>query len=120
MNNDISRDITCYNKMQSSTGKIEQTKIEDTASSIEIEHRTSAMDCLGAMGHAMVNMVQPSKQQKTVKNSVQEFCNDPFDVDVKNDFCDNLINKRGYTPWQAMNITDRVFEVLKEKETYRN
>ncbi len=114
MNNDISRDLASYDKVKIPTGRIETTKTNESAPAPELKADIEAMNCLGAMGCAQVNM-----QKNSVKKSTEEFMNDPFLAETKMDFCDNLV-KDGYDIFKAMEITDNVFKCLKEENTYRN
>ena len=115
MNNDISRDITSYSKVQVPTGRIELTKTTETVPMEEIEVDFNAMDCLGIIGYAQVNM----RRNDSVRKSVEQFTNDPFKAEAKMEFCDSLIKDRGYDVWQAIKISDAFFGSLEKQDTYR-
>lgn len=122
MNNDIPRDITKYTtNVKMPVGRMDFIK---TAGTIPVQQNpsdrtadTDSLGCLGAMGCAQVNMgrnVPPS-----VRNSVEEFVNDPFNAEAQIEFCDGLMRDKGYDVWKAMKITDNVFRGLESEDTYR-
>ena len=53
----------------------------------------------------------------SVKKSTQEFLKNTEFVQAHVDFCDSLV-KNGYKLEEAIQITDSIFETLKQKETY--
>lgn len=115
MSNDISRDLTSYDKVKIPSGRIESTKTTESISvSEELKTGSEAMQCLGAMGCAQVNM-----QKNSIRKSTEEFMNDPFLYETKMNFCDSLI-KDGYDIFKAMEITDNFFDCLKDENTYRD
>ena len=100
MNNDISRDLTSYDKVKIPTGRIEMAKTSETMPLFETKADAKAMECLGAMGCAQVNM-----QKGSVKKSVEEFMSDPFLAQTKMDFCDSLVEDEGYDIFTVENDT---------------
>ncbi len=115
MSNDISRDLTNYDKVKIPTSRIELSKTtESIPVSDELKTDSEAMQCLGAMGCAQVNM-----QKNSIRKSTEEFMNDPFLVETKMNFCDSLVND-GYDVFKAMEITDNFFNCLKDENTYRD
>ena len=115
MSNDISRDLTSYDKVKIPTGRIELKKTTESMPMCELQTDSNAMECLGAMGCAQVNM-----QKGSVKKSVEEFMDDPFLAQTKMNFCDSLVEDEGYDIFQAIEITDNFFKSLKDEDTYRN
>ena len=124
MNNDIPRDITKYtSKMQMPVGRMDFIKTTENMP-VRMEQNpgdhSATTDCLsflGTMGCAQVNMgrnVSPS-----VKKSVEEFVKDPFLAGAQVEFCDGLMHDNGYDVWQAINITDKFFNGLKDKNIYK-
>ena len=60
---------------------------------------------------------QNANMTNSVKKSVEEFLLNPEFVESYNDFCDSLVNK-GYSLELAIDKTDKVFNILKDKNLY--
>lgn len=54
---------------------------------------------------------------KTTQNSIKNYMQNPLEVELHTDFCDNLVS-RGYKLEEAIHTTDKVFETLSNKDTY--
>jgi len=90
--------------------------ISDTNDSKSAENMANSLNFLGSMGYAQVNM--NNSLTKGVKTSVDSFIDDPEYVQEHNDMCDNLV-KDGYPLEEAIDVTDRIFDTLKNEETYK-
>lgn len=53
-----------------------------------------------------------------VDKSVQSFLNDSQNAQSYVEFCDELV-KKGYNLREAIDTTDKIFELLKEEELYK-
>ena len=119
MNNDISADVNKYisnkassRQMSSSEANVEISKAEN----IDSESIKNSFDYLGSLGHAQVNMnkLTPSK---TTKEAVKSFVNDPEYAKAHVELCDELVS-RGYKLEDAIMKTDKIFNILSDKNTY--
>ena len=120
MNNDIARDLNKYigavpkqnlinPKIKSETPIIK----EEIIVSKNPDTLKESMEMLGLLGSVQVKR----DAQKTLNQSVEEFIQDPFIVQEKVDFCDNLV-QRGYHLEEADNKTRQVFSALQNSKTY--
>ena len=124
----MSNDISDVNKFSKPANRSKISNSAETCSaktSVESNLESSknmensmanSMNFLGAMGHAQVNM--NNSLTKGVKSSVDSFINDPEYVQEHTELCDELV-KKGYPLEKAIDVTDRVFDVLKTEDTYK-
>lgn len=122
MNNDIS-DVknflkTMMQKQRYNFAEVSANQIsEDIVDSNEIKvSPASSIECLGAFGCAQVKMNNPL--MKGVKASVDSYIKDSDFAKEHVDLCDKLVQK-GYPLEYAIYTTDKFFETLKNKDTYR-
>ena len=90
--------------------------VSDANDSKSAENMENSLNFLGSMGYAQVNMNNPLT--KGVKTSVDSFIEDPEFVQEHTDMCDNLV-KDGYPLEEAIDVTDRIFDTLKNEEIYK-
>ena len=82
------------------------------------------LNSVSAQKNASSNVIKKFAAQKTsnpiennVKKSVEEFISCPEFVETHIEICDEFV-KRGHCLREAIDKTDSIFEILKDKETY--
>jgi len=118
MNNDIS-DVNKYTNTPSKRINKVRPEVSVSSASEEIQDlktMTNSMDYLGAMGFAQVKM--GNVLSKNVKKSVDSFLEDTEYAKEHVELCDELV-KCGYPLEKAIDTTDKIFDSLSSKDTYK-
>ena len=63
------------------------------------------------------SLFEQNNVSNCVKKSMEEFLKNPELIESYNDFCDSLVNE-GYSLELAIDKTDKVFNILKDKDLY--
>ena len=119
MNNDVAGNLNNnfgankVNFVQNNT--IKKAAAQKTCDSVDSEVINKSMGFMGTLGLAQVKMNK--NMSDGIKSSTQAFMANPDLVQAHVDFCDSLV-ENGYCLKDAIDMTDKVFEVLNQKETY--
>ena len=123
MNNDITRDMNncikvqkksaCTNEKSCDVQNTESANASCNFNDIDME---KSLDCL--LGKMQVNSRTGERKYSSIAQSVENFLNNPQDVEDYIDFCDKII-QRGHSLEKAISISDETFKILKNQDTYR-
>jgi len=112
MNNDMAGKLNTHIDMRKLNG----------ADSNAIQKKAAQKSTVPNIGLSADVFVQANFASKNVSDgvlkSVQEFTNNPEMVEAYIDFCDGLVQE-GACLREAIDKTDRVFELLKDEELYK-
>ncbi len=115
MNNDINNKINFIGSAKNNNNAVQKSQTQKKPEKYEPETIQNPLNFLGTLGCAQVNM--DNLENKRLKNALNEFQSDPDKIEAHITICDELV-KKGYPLEKAILTTDKIFDVLSNRETY--